>query len=107
VANSGGWPDPMDMIIVRYNGIRTVSLTCDCGWQSRWSATPVHLTTLIAQAEEHVREGHADPTCDTRTGPDRCPACGEPLYSPAETEAHNRQVHNVGPVATTSWGAEP
>lgn len=41
-----------------------------------------------------------------QAGPDRC-SCGELLYSPAEAEAHNRQVHNVGPVATTSWGAEP
>lgn len=38
---------------------------------------------------------------------DRCPRCGEPVYSPAETEQHNRDVHNVGPVASTSWGAEP
>jgi hypothetical protein len=38
---------------------------------------------------------------------DRCPLCQEPLYSPAETEAHNRLHHGVGPVATTSWGAEP
>jgi hypothetical protein len=38
---------------------------------------------------------------------DRCPRCREPLYSPAETDAHNRLHHNVGPTATTSWGAEP
>jgi len=38
---------------------------------------------------------------------ERCPLCQEQLYSPAETEQHNRDVHNVGPVETTSWGAEP
>lgn len=37
----------------------------------------------------------------------RCPRCGDRLYSPAETEQHNRDVHNFGPVETTRWGAEP
>lgn len=38
---------------------------------------------------------------------DRCPRCGDRLYTEAETEQHNRDVHGFGPTLTTSWGAEP
>lgn len=70
--------DPMDMIIVRYNGIRTVSLTCDCTWQSAWSATPVHLTTLMAQAEGHVREAHPEAISDIGPEPEKVHSCPPP-----------------------------
>lgn len=43
-------------------------------------------------------------TCDDV---ERCPRCGERLYSPAETETHNRTVHNFGPVGTVFAEAEP
>jgi hypothetical protein len=40
-------------------------------------------------------------------GPKFCPRCGERCYGAVEIEQHNRDVHNFGPVATTTWGAEP
>ncbi|MCW2768518.1 MAG: hypothetical protein JWO11_4477 [Nocardioides sp.] len=38
---------------------------------------------------------------------EHCERCGERLYSPAETETHNRTVHNFGPVGTVWPEAEP
>jgi hypothetical protein len=66
-------------------------------------------TLMLRHADGSTSSWSVDLPINEITPPavERCPRCGERLYGPAETETHNRTVHNFGPVGTVWAEAEP